>query len=188
MSKAEDLRIIKTKKALFNSLLELMRTNSFEEIKISDICKNALINRSTFYSHFTDKYELFMSLLNTQKSILLDELKKNDQDINTKQYFMEVLKIIIDHVDKNRDIYSSILLNNRNSILMDILLDSANKYIDEHIREKSEISSSVLPISIIYKFYFGAILSIGIEWLTNSEKYTKEQLILYLDKLIPEKI
>ena len=47
----EDLRITKTRKVLFETLVLLMKEKSFEEIKVSDICKKALINRSTFYSH-----------------------------------------------------------------------------------------------------------------------------------------
>lgn len=76
MSAKEDLRITKTKRTLFNSLLELMKEKAFEEIKISDICTSALINRSTFYAHYEDKYELLVALLDNQKNILLSELEK----------------------------------------------------------------------------------------------------------------
>ena len=50
--KKDDLRIIKTKKALYNALINLMKNKTFEEIKVSDICNEALVNRSTFYAHF----------------------------------------------------------------------------------------------------------------------------------------
>lgn len=48
MNNKTDLRIVKTNKALFNALLELMKEKTFEEIKISDVCTKALVNRSTF--------------------------------------------------------------------------------------------------------------------------------------------
>ena len=54
--KKQDLRIMKTKKALYQSLIQLMKEKTFEEIRVSDICELALINRSTFYAHFDDKY------------------------------------------------------------------------------------------------------------------------------------
>ena len=38
MSKKEDLRIRKTKTTLYNSFIELLKTNSFDKIKITDIC------------------------------------------------------------------------------------------------------------------------------------------------------
>ena len=58
MNKKTDLRIVKTKKVLFDTLIKLMRQKNFDKIKISDICDEALINRSTFYAHYEDKYEL----------------------------------------------------------------------------------------------------------------------------------
>ena len=52
----QDLRIIKTKKVLYMALVDLMREKTFEEIKVSEICARALVNRSTFYAHYEDKY------------------------------------------------------------------------------------------------------------------------------------
>ena len=63
MEKKEDLRIIKTKKNLYEGLLILLKDQSFENVKVSDICKISLVNRSTFYDHFQDKYELLNSLI-----------------------------------------------------------------------------------------------------------------------------
>ena len=62
MKKKEDLRIVKTKANLYRGLMELMKDQTFEEIKVSDICKEAHINRSTFYNNFNDKYDLLFSL------------------------------------------------------------------------------------------------------------------------------
>ena len=80
----EDLRITKTRKVLFETLVLLMKEKSFEEIKVSDICKKALINRSTFYSHYSDKYELFMELIDALKDNLTESLNNNDSNVYTR--------------------------------------------------------------------------------------------------------
>ena len=85
----EDLRITKTRKVLFETLVLLMKEKSFEEIKVSDICKKALINRSTFYSHYSDKYELFMELIDALKDNLTESLNNNDSNVYTREYFIE---------------------------------------------------------------------------------------------------
>lgn len=188
MNNKTDLRIIKTNKALFNALLELMKEKTFEEIKISDVCTKALVNRSTFYAHYNDKYELLVALFDELKQNLLSTLKTNENNINSKEFFMETLKLLINHIDEKREIYLAILINNRNGILMDILLDVADKDIKERIENDKNIIVSNIPSEIITKFYLGAIISIGMEWLRNNNKYTKEQLIKYLDILIPDKI
>ena len=71
--KKKDLRIIKTRKALYNAFEELMKSKPFEQIKVSDICKKALINRSTFYSHYNDKYELLVDFINVLKEEFVNE-------------------------------------------------------------------------------------------------------------------
>ena len=53
-----DLRTIRTYKLLKDSLLELLSKDSFDNIKVNDICNLAMVHRTTFYSHFSDKYEL----------------------------------------------------------------------------------------------------------------------------------
>lgn len=71
--KKMDLRILKTKNTLYQTLENLMRNKTFEEIKVSDICSEALINRSTFYSHYNDKYELLVDFINVLKEEFVNE-------------------------------------------------------------------------------------------------------------------
>jgi AcrR family transcriptional regulator len=51
----EDLRIVKTKRALSSAFLQLLREKHFEEITINELCDRAEIRRATFYKHYTDK-------------------------------------------------------------------------------------------------------------------------------------
>ena len=53
-----DLRIVKTQKAIREAFLALRENMPLEKIKVRDICEKALINKSTFYSHYTDVFDL----------------------------------------------------------------------------------------------------------------------------------
>ena len=84
--KKKDLRIVKTRKALYRAFEELMKSKSFEQIKVSDICNEALINRSTFYDHYTDKYDLLEEYMNSLKDAFTEEITKDDSiEKNTKK-------------------------------------------------------------------------------------------------------
>lgn len=183
-----DLRIVKTKKILFNSLLNLMKIKNFEKIKISDICEESLVNRSTFYAHYDDKYELLIDLFEERKLSLLKVLEDNENKAFSKEYLMELLSILIDHIEENKEIYSAILANNRNGILIDFLIDAIEKDVSEKLKGNSEIMISDLPLDIIVKFYAGGLINIGIDCITRTKKYSKKELLLYIDKLIPDKI
>lgn len=183
-----DLRIVKTKKILFNSLLNLMKIKNFEKIKISDICEESLVNRSTFYAHYDDKYELLIDLFEERKLSLLKDFEDNENKAFSKEYLMELLSILIDHIEENKEIYSAILANNRNGILIDFLIDAIEKDVSEKLKGNSEIKNSDLPLDIIVKFYAGGLINIGIDCITRTKKYSKKELLLYIDKLIPDKI
>ena len=188
LKKKTDLRVVKTKKILFNSLLNLMKIKSFEKIKISDICEESLINRSTFYAHYDDKYELLIDLFEERKLSLLKVFEDNENKAFSKEYLMELLSILIDHIEENKEIYSAILANNRNGILIDFLIDAIEKDVSERLKGNSEIKNSDLPLDIIVKFYAGGLINIGIDCITRTKKYSKKELLLYIDKLIPDKI
>ena len=181
-----DLRIIKTNKVLFEALITLMEQKDFEKIKISDICDQALINRSTFYAHYEDKYDLLLAMINDLKNNLERELKENKEEDISKNYFMELLKILINHVDEKRETYNSILKNDKNGIVMGFLIDVSYRDLTSRLKNNNLIS--IIPIDVITKFYIGGIVNVGIDWIKNKNKYTKEELLLYFDKLIPDKI
>ncbi|MBQ2917435.1 MAG: TetR/AcrR family transcriptional regulator, partial [Clostridia bacterium] len=41
-----------------NVFLELIQNREINEISVTDICKNAELNRTTFYSNYLDIYDL----------------------------------------------------------------------------------------------------------------------------------
>ena len=186
MEKKTDLRVIKTKNLIYNTLIELMKDKTFEEIKVSDICNKALINRSTFYSHYEDKYDLLVDFINSLKDEFVTELNKNSSNLNTKEYYIELIKIFLNHIEERKEMYTSIMINNRNSIMMDILSSVANNEVIKKM-ESSNISTKV-PANIIAKFYLGGVLNLGIEWLRDTNKNSKEEIIKYLEILLPENI
>lgn len=183
MEKKCDLRVIKTKNLIYSTLMDLMKEKTFEEIRVSDICNRALINRSTFYAHYEDKYELLVDFINNLKEEFVAKLSKNRNNLDTRDYYIELIKVFLDYVEDKKDIYSLIMLKNRNSIMMDILLSVVND--DVIKRVKSDEINTKIPGNIIAKFYLGGVINLGVEWLKDDNKYTKEDIIKYLDILIP---
>ena len=59
-----DLRIVKTKKAIINAFLALRAKRPLEKITVKELCEMAMVNKSTFYSHYGDIYELSDTLEN----------------------------------------------------------------------------------------------------------------------------
>lgn len=56
-----DRRIQRTRDQLGDALVELMREKPFDSITVKDVLARAGVGRSTFYLHFRDKDDLFLS-------------------------------------------------------------------------------------------------------------------------------
>ena len=185
---AEYRNSLRSKRLIRQAFAELMQEKqSIDKITVKEIIDRADISKSTFYSHYSDKYELFMELINTLKLSLFNSLNTNINNVNTREYFIELISILLNHIDDKKNIYYSILINNRNSIITDIILDVVSKDINSRITN-DKISTNNIPTEIVSKFYLGAVISIGIEYLESKNKYSKEDMIKYIDKLIPSNI
>jgi len=73
-----DLRVIKTKKNIRDAFLELRKKHSLDEIKVNALCEKAMVNKTTFYNHYQDIYELSDEL----EAEVLDDFFANFKDID----------------------------------------------------------------------------------------------------------
>lgn len=92
--KKQDPRIQRTRQAIIDALYTLAKRKDFEDISISDITEEAKINRSTFYYHFLDKYDLIDAI---QKEIIKNKLFKDieEQETISEKTIILILQAII---------------------------------------------------------------------------------------------
>ena len=107
-----------TKLLLRNSLLELLKTEPISSISIKEICANADLNRSTFYLHYLDQYELFQEIQQDFLDSTLDCLQDVDNTTSAIGYIIEFLK----YIKKESELFKILLCNQSD-------IDFENKYI-----------------------------------------------------------
>lgn len=59
MENRNDLRVIKTKENIKSAFWDLIKEKPVEKITVTELAKNAKINKGTFYLHYADIYELY---------------------------------------------------------------------------------------------------------------------------------
>ncbi|MBU8919283.1 TetR/AcrR family transcriptional regulator [Bacillus sp. FJAT-29953] len=74
-----DPRILRTRKLIMDSFIEISGKKEFKDITIKDITTEAMVNRATFYYHFEDKYDLLEKVLS---EVLLINLNSDQVDQN----------------------------------------------------------------------------------------------------------
>ncbi len=75
--KKEDRRVRYTKQAIRDGFLRLLAEKPIEKISVTEICREADINRGTFYAHYSDPYELKRSLENQLAEAMEQRLRES---------------------------------------------------------------------------------------------------------------
>lgn len=73
-----DLRIVKTKSQIKEAFLKLRDKMMPEKIKVKDICEMAMINKTTFYKHYTDSIDLSNEIEECAIDNVLSSFKAQD--------------------------------------------------------------------------------------------------------------
>lgn len=94
-----------------SAFITLLESKEFPDITIMDICKAAGVNRSTFYAHYDNTYDLLKEVYDGMISNFLNEcefdnpvnlsdmrnLSKDDLNLATPKYLLPYLKYIQKH-------------------------------------------------------------------------------------------
>lgn len=147
MPKKEDRRVRMTKRLLKESLIQLLNEKSIGKITISEICEIADINRSTFYAHYGDQFDLLKSIEDEYITMVMKDLiypKPTEQDMNA--FVSQLLQFFVD----NKAI-SRILFSDRGDInFVKTILELLYKELVEAIISQEKIDKVTVQFTLSY--------------------------------------
>ena len=111
INKKVDRRVKLTILILQNALIEAMQKNHISKISVKMLCEMADINRSTFYAHYKDPYDL---LEHTYVEVI-ENIKKHleRQQYNEKKPIsFQTMVGILEYVRENADLFKALLSTN----------------------------------------------------------------------------
>lgn len=89
-AKKQDRRTRYTRQTIKDTFLELLKQKSFTKITVTEVCKNAEINRGTFYLHYYDIYDILSDIFNDMTQDMLTTVD-HLFCLNQKKLFLSVL-------------------------------------------------------------------------------------------------
>ena len=95
-----DKRIERTNTKLRYSLFTLLKKNNLKKITVLELCKEANINRTTFYKYYLDVDDF----VNQTEDVLLEELKEEVKNIN-RNYLITYIGKIVERIKKEKNVY-----------------------------------------------------------------------------------
>jgi len=166
--KKEDIRITRTYKLLCNALVKLLNDKPFGKITVTDICREAMINRSTFYDHFEDKYHLLtFGIQDMLEEATATPASRGDLD----GIWLNLLRNVADL----KVFYRRVLLDGDDESLRIIFHERVAQDLEKHIMEIGDPDLPYTKVVIISEFITGSIVSI-LRWWLRTDRVTAEEL------------
>ncbi len=185
--KKMDLRTRQTYSFLTTALFELLKTQSFSEISVTDICQKAMVHRTTFYKHFEDKEHLL-------RTVILEFQKKFDEYCNQhlsssdepKTFYLLLFKRVLEYIAENKILMSKTIFDKGNNYVEEVFKASITEYLKNHFKlneKKNNVKFKISP-ALLAEYYTSASIAMANWWLENDMSVSIDDMVEYLDTIV----
>ena len=109
MAEKMDRRVRKTKAQLREGLARLMQKKSIKEISVKELVDEVDINRSTFYLHYTDIYQMLQKIEEDAMQNITEVMKKYPIDPDNPDSVLQFIVQFFSIMDNDRDLCLALL-------------------------------------------------------------------------------
>lgn len=161
-----DRRVKYTKMVLEESLITLMEKKDISKITIKEICEKADINRSTFYAHYRDQYDLLRKIENKFLAAIQAYLENFD-----KKYTEDIVLItekIFQYIRKNARICRLLLSERGDFTFQKKIMKLVYDLIISEITGNNKITKE--DAEYVYSFTVSGCVGFVQKWLDDGMK------------------
>lgn len=165
-----DRRVRRTRAAIQDALTELILEKGYDSVTVSDIIERADIGRSTFYSHFTDKRDVFDDTI----SELAGFLRAHPGGVGAIFSFSLPL---FDHIVEQRHMIRALFGRGGHSVAMETTTSALSAVIRDDLKARL-VGKNIdqAKLSMLVAFVVGAYVSVVTHWLDSKHSYSAAQL------------
>lgn len=185
---AEDRRVRKSKRAIKQAFIQLLKENNLDRITIQQISDLADVNRGTFYLNYEDKYALLDEMENEQIEKIKGfvDIRKMDLSTKTSDRFIEdfankIIKNVITHIEHNIEFYQVILNLERKSQIEEQLADIVRSNIKHLIGNKDNVFG--IPENYYLSYVVGSMMSMIKYWVSDENRVSVDELVNYVSTI-----
>lgn len=178
----EDRRILRTKRLLTDALVSLLKVKSIQNISVKELCDTADINRSTFYLHYKDIYDMMQQIENDileQFEQLFTHHRLKDMYSDPYDLLHDIFLLTLEY----SELFQTLLSPNGDiSFLMEIKYLFRNRYLEIFLSSTQEKDTTKLEYS--YSFIVNGCLGLIERWVNSGQKETPEEMAALASNII----
>lgn len=172
-TKKTDRRIIRTKQTLRKSFFTLLKTQPIQKITVSKICELSNINRSTFYTYYSNPQDLLLSIEDEMIEALEQKLKNS---------IALLPSAVVHYVSEHRDLVSLVFSNNGDpSFLNKVTNFSQEKTIASWNAQYPMIS--IKRFAALHTYIANGCIGIIQHWIHNDFQESEEEICQLVEDL-----
>ncbi|GIN70273.1 TetR family transcriptional regulator [Bacillus sp. J14TS2] len=185
MEKSNDLRITKTKRLLKEALLALLTKMDFEAITIKKLTMHAQINRSTFYAHFYDKYDLLEKTMNEELIAFVEEVApKSEEELVLADipnpFYLRATQYIYQH----GEFFKVMMGENGIPSFQQQFLKIIEEYMLNHLEKYHPSPNRMeIPKELFIHYVANGYVGVISYWLENDMQYSSEYMAEKLSQM-----
>lgn len=177
-----DLRVIKTLALIRDTFMALVSENSYDELTISDLCKQASIGRKTFYTYYKSLDDLFEEVLEGVVCEYLASIK----DYSAPKNIGEITRKFYEFSANAGKFYD-------NLVCSDSYQRIGSKLIMRFVKETWKNADFTRPLAdieqeILFCFIYNSGLGLYRQWVLSGKKIPMEKMIYFATVLLGEGI
>lgn len=147
-----DLRILRTRKCIVDTFMELRKSKPLEKITVKEIADNAMINKATFYNHFDSVYDLSDKLENEAIEAVLKSINPDNWSTG------EGTRLLVTAMIENHDCFNTLFSDSRRGVYAAKLekLIKQTIYVS-HPEYKESLEKDIVLTTMIYGCFYAMI-------------------------------
>lgn len=158
-----DRRVARTRALLQDALIALIPERGYAAITVDDVCRQANVGRSTFYTHYADKDALRSATIEAHLGSLSRGLMSANQDIGARLF--EFSLPMFEHAHAFRSLHHALLASSDDAI-HDELRERIRRAVRAELVEKRRGEGDV-PAEFAAQFFAGAFLAVLAWWIAT---------------------
>jgi AcrR family transcriptional regulator len=168
-----DARARRTRDALGDALIALMQEKRFEQITVQHVLDRAGVGRATFYAHYSDKNDLFLSDVDEFWAVMASYLSRtNEQSLR-----LAPVRELFNHVAQARSFRAALRQSGKLHEVMQLGIGNLARGIEQRLVQlrPAEFKTAV-PRQAFAHSMAGALFSMLEWWLDRGMPESAEQM------------
>ncbi|OAK75473.1 TetR/AcrR family transcriptional regulator [Lederbergia galactosidilytica] len=172
MNKKLDRRKKYTRKVLMDSLITLLKIKSISAITVKEICERADINRSTFYSHYKDQFDLLAQI---EEEIITElQMYLNQYNFEQEQEALKMTERLLEYVVSKYEVCQVLLNENADHTFERRVMHVARSFLIQSKFTHDDVDADISEYVVTY--YISGSIYVIKQWVANNMDQSPKQI------------